>query len=471
MDYVPQEVGMYDTSYTSLDEPICRGCHGASLAERHHGTEKGLFESCSYCHGVDSDYTETNCVASGCHGGVDPYANGWHHMTNAAHAGECIFCHDHNLIDSPNVPRESSNYPPSRVTPTPSSCQNCHWRQAKAGDHPRNDSWHTPESYPVVSTYESHHMSFKGPVADKCYLCHGLEPIWDLSNPGLMRHCEKCHTPNSLHRIKGHMTSGDSWEAVGDQSAEQSIWQPTVFRIFLANEKCFGCHGDNLAYDNTSPEEPIYSEYNGFAVSEDCRYCHRASVADRHHMTEITNRWDCSYCHESFAVSEDCRYCHGASVADRHHTTEIVNGNCLGCHPPATSRGGIDWGNSAIFEAYAHIEGAWITNLSGDSNGIFHPGDNIRYHIKYRLEGDPQTLYKVVGRVHVSGAFTDSLREVQWPPAGTTYWMNIDGRIPFDASPGKAKTIFKIKLKKVDASEQPPTIINFDKSKRWLEVK
>src|SRR4030065_2802121 len=36
MDYVPQELGIYDTMYNELTEQNCRECHGDSTA-RHHG--------------------------------------------------------------------------------------------------------------------------------------------------------------------------------------------------------------------------------------------------------------------------------------------------------------------------------------------------------------------------------------------------------------------------------------------------
>ena len=48
MDYVPQNAGIYDTVYDEFLEPDCRGCHGASLADRHHTL--GPPHECSDCH-------------------------------------------------------------------------------------------------------------------------------------------------------------------------------------------------------------------------------------------------------------------------------------------------------------------------------------------------------------------------------------------------------------------------------------
>ncbi|MBW1903493.1 MAG: hypothetical protein JRJ20_17985, partial [Deltaproteobacteria bacterium] len=47
MDYVPQEIGTYDTVYQNLSEGDCRGCHG-DTADRHHNTEWG--QDCLHCH-------------------------------------------------------------------------------------------------------------------------------------------------------------------------------------------------------------------------------------------------------------------------------------------------------------------------------------------------------------------------------------------------------------------------------------
>ena len=38
IDYVPQNVGIYDTYYQNFKESDCRWCHGASTADRHHDT-------------------------------------------------------------------------------------------------------------------------------------------------------------------------------------------------------------------------------------------------------------------------------------------------------------------------------------------------------------------------------------------------------------------------------------------------
>ncbi len=53
MDYVPQEIGMGDYLYMSLEQDDCRSCHGPSLADRHHYTELALALGqgiCTPCH-------------------------------------------------------------------------------------------------------------------------------------------------------------------------------------------------------------------------------------------------------------------------------------------------------------------------------------------------------------------------------------------------------------------------------------
>jgi hypothetical protein len=38
VDYTAQEIAIYDTRYDELGVADCRGCHGDSLADRHHNT-------------------------------------------------------------------------------------------------------------------------------------------------------------------------------------------------------------------------------------------------------------------------------------------------------------------------------------------------------------------------------------------------------------------------------------------------
>lgn len=78
----------------------------------------------------------------------------------------------------------------------------------------------------------------------------------------------------------------------------------------------------------------------------DCRSCHGASVANKHHVTgDPTMPWyengDCGHCHEGVVATGNCTQCHDATVllaAPIHHTWPAGSpiGNlmpqCQGCH-------------------------------------------------------------------------------------------------------------------------------------------
>lgn len=269
MDYVPQEHGIYDTMYWELEEYDCRDCHGNNLADRHHATDTVVVDGlCTYCHEVifDPPYVIAirDCLTSGCHSWPDDVEdNGWHHYTDLSASGNCITCHDPNLIEEITPFRDFTRYPPSIITPTPYSCDNCHWPQdhsSEAPGHPSTfDHGDPPEFYwystPTYRNFDTHHMQFKGRVVVECYECHSLDPNdtdWNPYNPELIRYCERCHSAQSLHGIRPHVQDTNGWEAVGfhvpgdpgEISCED--YDPTVYREFAVNEMCFGCHGDNV---------------------------------------------------------------------------------------------------------------------------------------------------------------------------------------------------------------------------------
>jgi len=290
MDYAPQELGIYDTRYDKIGESACRFCHGDSLVDRHHYSDTALiFNQCTPCHEIIPDppgvIVIRNCKNSGCHSLADVLGpNGWHHNTDLSHAENCIACHDPNLVAEITPVSSFAQYPPSVVTPTPFSCENCHWDQAvmPAQDQdPENnpaDAGH-PSTYdhynqwgdfigyheygtPILGNYDTHHMGFRGNVAVACWKCHSNDPngpSWDPLNPELIRYCEICHDITTLHTIVPHVGTGgtgdppavNGWDATGFHVPDISNTvlddlAPTVYRGFTANEQCWGCHGDQL---------------------------------------------------------------------------------------------------------------------------------------------------------------------------------------------------------------------------------
>ncbi len=272
LDYVPQEIGMYDARYDELTEMDCRGCHGDSLTDRHHYSPSGLDHQCDHCHDMISEPPGVvvihDCTTNGCHSWDDVLgSNGWHHGTDLSAPENCVVCHDPNLVVpiAPFLP--FAQYPPSVVTPTPFSCENCHWAQAVVdsgwaeGDppppeadagHPSTydhyDPWGNPMGYheygrPILGNFDTHHMGFKTSFGAQCGSCHADDPNaqgWDPYNSELIRYCETCHDHPTLHTV--HLTGDqNAWEAIGFHAGGGGP-EPPSYRTFPVQEACWECH-------------------------------------------------------------------------------------------------------------------------------------------------------------------------------------------------------------------------------------
>jgi parallel beta-helix repeat protein len=73
---------------------------------------------------------------------------------------------------------------------------------------------------------------------------------------------------------------------------------------------------------------------------------------------------------------------------------------------------------------------------------IFNRGQSIRYSFTYKIEGNPETLYKVTGKIKVTGAFKFSASKIQKHYPGV-YTMNFDAVVPSTALSGKATVTYK----------------------------
>jgi hypothetical protein len=274
MDYAPQETGIYDTYYNNLMEDDCRYCHGNSLADRHHYAPDALLGNCTKCHivGPAPDYGITvyrDCRYLGadvaCHG---DFRNGWHHNTYLADSDQCTACHNPQILGTLGPFQDPTLYPPTVITPSPYSCENCHWEQlvdthnhggvtyehpttdvhfdpwgeitanftadpgvtfaSNAGEralNPGDNGWrYSSDEYgnnrpagfekDILDNMGTHHMSWQGTVSAKCTNCHANDPgdpSWDPNDPILIRYCERCHDIKSLHRIPGHVAQAQSW--------------------------------------------------------------------------------------------------------------------------------------------------------------------------------------------------------------------------------------------------------------------
>jgi len=96
----------------------------------------------------------------------------------------------------------------------------------------------------------------------------------------------------------------------------------------------------------------IYDTYYEWFNEGDCRSCHGASTAERHHATELAATGSCLDCHCDFPSVvppvRDCLQCHtdnaefcgsgepqGGNYGSPHHRTdESDSRNCTACHNP-----------------------------------------------------------------------------------------------------------------------------------------
>lgn len=288
MDYVPQNFGIYDTYYDNFKMPECRHCHkGASNSERHHSTIYALNDNCMFCH-YDGAFENPikNCRV--CHVDYGPIGSfgSPHHKSDLAGSGQCNACHLY-VVEIESV--EPPSYPPTNITPTPYSCENCHWPSGKKPDQastyeggktgkarflsdwegwfglPKPTYWPDSLAHPqpieadgLFSTgtlqgkpykpLNGTHHAIAGAVYPRCYFCHssgyGQTCSWDANNPYLMRYCENCHSVDSLHGIPEHVTTNNIY-TVGGKSNQ----------IVTADQKCVACHGDRLPYLPPQPPE------------------------------------------------------------------------------------------------------------------------------------------------------------------------------------------------------------------------
>jgi hypothetical protein len=180
---VTQQVGFKDVAFSSLTKPMCQECHEGNLADTHHGTKPASSGDCASCHKVSTETgnvgvsLERNCMS--CH------TKSPHHATDAAANNECTTCHESAGVS--NFSTAVPSYPPSKITPTVSSCKNCHGEGEVDGQK-------------VVDMKTTHHgISLKG-----CNVCHDEN---DKKSQDI-RICERCHNVKAIHEVLAHVETG-----------------------------------------------------------------------------------------------------------------------------------------------------------------------------------------------------------------------------------------------------------------------
>lgn len=212
MPSVPQDEGLYDTTWEFLSRPDCEQCHGSNLADRHHSIDYVKLEgNCYRCHGLENDTIQPvprECTV--CH------TDSPHHKTVAAMGGQCTACHDPNVVsDFGSKPLPA--YDASLITPAVADCRNCHATNLSE-DLPKPIFKPGPTDFNDVSNPNTHHYVQQAGV--DCANCH----FGNVSVP--VRDCEQCHDIGTLHTIKGHTV---------DENGNMLV------------ERCQGCHSNLIA--------------------------------------------------------------------------------------------------------------------------------------------------------------------------------------------------------------------------------
>jgi len=175
----PQKVGMKDDIFTNLKRPACEGCHGASVADRHHGTKNAISGNCGSCHSVNSKAEDMGVDLKkecfDCHK-VNP-----HHKTKAAQDKKCKECHDTSGVSAYNT--QVPTYKATKITPTTHTCEKCH----RTGEI---------DGVKAYNSKDTHH----GIQIQDCNLCH--EENKSSIN---IRNCERCHDVKALHSVPDHI--------------------------------------------------------------------------------------------------------------------------------------------------------------------------------------------------------------------------------------------------------------------------
>jgi hypothetical protein len=325
MDYVPQNMGIEDKPYSAFTEANCRTCHGASTTGIHHSTQPALEERCLIgqggCHDVIPDPPAVEPVRDCkiCHTGDETvypelYAV-WgdlgypHHNSELAETGQCDACHEH-VVEAYTVPPPS--YLPSSTTPSPASCENCHFWDDPVDPTIHGNghimSWGTfgfmmhpdkvalgfdPDNLPSKGT----HMETGGQVYSQCYFCHSDNIIeggnWDPYDAKTIRFCENCHTIELLHDNPEHRDTNSIYTVNGIPNQQVT-----------AEEKCTACHETDLLRSYPPELVPTQGGYgttlsvDGFRFGDqpsammDSQYgCYRVITFSDQSMTFVATRY------------------------------------------------------------------------------------------------------------------------------------------------------------------------------------
>jgi hypothetical protein len=169
---------------------------------------------------------------------------------------------------------------------------------------------------------------------------------------------------------------------------------------------------------------------------------------------------------DGFSDQDDncpCAWNPGQGDLDGDAVGDICDNCPTALNPDQTDTDGDGTGNACDVEAY--IDKIVLTDL--DNNVVtrnFSPGTNIRYKVKFTVQGNPSKLYKVQVKGKAFSLYEPDGTDPEWldkfddpkrkkrqlytGESKKVYW---DRQIPLDATPGKkAKVRFTLKLREYD---------------------
>ena len=287
MNYVPQNVGIYDTYYGNFKETDCRACHGDSeaVSNRHHysalvfadcpdGCPLPLPNCLAVCH-VEAYNPVTNPTGdcNVCHvdGTWIPIDVGYgignlglpHHRSDLAGSGQCTACHEPSLLVEPKSVKPPFYYPVAYThTPTPYNCENCHWPSGNAPEGPPLlIDWNSWIGLPKPTTWPDG-LSHPAPIEANGPLLTGSVVAGDPAPTA-----NKLFRPNNgtHHEIDGRVVYAACWLCHAGDS--DSGWDPTNPLLI---RYCENCHSK----DSLHGIEDHVTTGQGLTVNQKCAACH-----------------------------------------------------------------------------------------------------------------------------------------------------------------------------------------------------
>jgi hypothetical protein len=224
-----------------------------------------------------------------------------------------------------------------------------------------------------------------------CTFCHGDPLTVDPNDPYLIRYCETCHSPETLHAISGHVDGGYWYDENGD-------WTEIT-----TNQRCNTCH------NGTDVIPMLYAQ-------------------------QAVGTYDTMF---SELTEYDCRVCHGTSTADRHHAlTECIDPPA----PPMINKNACDGMSPIVGEKYARVT---LTGTNFGNNGQLSLCGDYKVQMK---EGTTWIDLPVI-------SWTDNLIEYSIPPWTFSNYTNHKIRVKTPSGISNRRNFYVLPAPVVDRIE------------------